>query len=184
MNTIKKLSSNGFMLDSWNGVNNKWFTVDLKLIKSKTFKFPFENIKVGDVISGLKFKPFTDKSGNNKEYIIDYTIISTNNSEVKENSPINTITHKPNSLNSSPTPNPSSLTIVEGASLIERGDSINSLSDNNNVQSREDLIRYAQSVNLAFNSITLGGFLSEEEGIRYAFDRADKIFKEFNKRLK
>ena len=45
-----------------------------------------------------------------------------------------------------------------------------------------DSIRYAQSVNLAFASIEIGGFVSEEAGIVYAFDRADKIYIEFNKR--
>jgi hypothetical protein len=43
-------------------------------------------------------------------------------------------------------------------------------------------IMFGQCVNIAFASINLGGFVSEEAGIMYAFDRADKIYNEYVKR--
>ena len=35
---------------------------------------------------------------------------------------------------------------------------------------------------LSEDKIVIGGFVNEEDGIKYAFDRADKIYKEFNAR--
>jgi hypothetical protein len=144
MNTIKKLSSNGFFLESG------WKTVDLNLIKSKTFKYPFENLEVGDKIDNIKYKVGKDK----KEYVTDFMVINHDDIGVKEdNTTPKLSTTINNSLNSSPSPI--------------------------NIQ---DSVRYSQSVNLAFNSTSLNGFESEDKWISFTFDRADKIYLEFNKR--
>lgn len=89
MNTIKKLSSNGFLLE------DGWHTVDSKIIKSKTFKFPFENLKIGDRIDSIKVKIVNDK-----EYVTDFIVLDHKDS-VRVEAPPNLLTHQ-NSNSASP----------------------------------------------------------------------------------
>lgn len=236
MNTIKKLSSNGFMLDEYEQklalgyalLKNRWFTVDsFKILKSKTFKYPFENLKVGNVLDGLKFA----KGKDGKEYVIDYIVINHNDIEVKgnTNSPLLcTVSTTNNSLHSSPS---SVNTSTVGCDTLGReGESLNpqfkavspSVQDNKpkcvnkyilkkfpNYEFRDckdtcdlcgypcvpreekknpiqDPIKYTQCVNIAFNMLVQKDLDYKIDGeyfwIKKAFNQADEIYKEFNKR--
>ena len=94
MNTIKKLSSNGFLIESG------WVTCDLSLIKSKSFKFPFESLKVGDKIDNLKFKTTINKNGVNKYFLTDFIVInSANDSEASKVKPSYNVSKALNSSN-------------------------------------------------------------------------------------
>ena len=178
MNKIIELSNNGFKLDE----PNRWFTCDnFKIIKKGLFR----QLKVGDIVNDI----VEVKGKNDKMYVISFIVVSHNDKEGE----VLVKSSLQNSVMSScsASPSASSLPIVEGYSILEReGKCVKVSEEHLNPQfnanslkpSVQDSIRYAQAVNLAFNSTNLNGFDSEDKWISFTFDRADKIFNEFNKR--
>lgn len=164
---IEQLSKNGFK------INNKWFTCDKFKVLDKPL---FKSLKIGDVLNQIEY--------NKKNYVTSFIIVSTNDTqEVKENTIAPLLYTTNTSLKDSPPPT-SSLTIVEGGSILEReGNNMkfNSLKSSSD-PSVQDRIIFGQCVNIAFEHTTVNGFESEERWIKFSFDRADKIYKEYKLR--
>lgn len=154
---IKAISKYGFMSET----SDVWVKCDRNILNSKLFK----ELKKGDEITDIMYNP--------KDFVVSFRVLNSRKDEVEEGvikpSPTAILSH---------CDSPSSLNIVRGSSL-ERGECLTT----SKLSSVQDSIRYAQCVNIAFASVNLGGFITEEAGIVYAFDRADKIFEEFNKRV-
>lgn len=169
MNRILELSETGFKLELVG-----WLSCDKFKVLNKD---KFKQLKVNDDIESFEL--------NKKGYVIDFKVLNhKDKGEEVIRSQITSLNVSSRNVNSVCNPSlPSSLPIVEGVSILERGnlEHLNPQfkASSNSVQ---DSIRYAQAVNLAFNSTNLNGFESEDKWISFTFDRADKIFKEFNAR--
>ena len=165
--TIKKLSSNGFLLSDLG-----WKSVD----KFKVLVKPlFLDLVIGDVIDNLKF--------NKEGYVVDFIVLKHEDQEKEDSNHISLNISQQNSklLSSSPVSTPSSL----GRDDSEREDVLNPQNKFNS-SSVQDSIRYAQCVNIAFNSLNPRNldFMLDKKypAIELGFNIADNLFKEFNKR--
>jgi hypothetical protein len=162
-------SEYGFKTD----INTVWFKCDKYFLKSDLFK----SLKKGDDINSVMF----NKNNFVKSFIVLHHKDQGEEENISKNFTSLKSTHTLNSLKSNSLPVSSSLNINAGRDVLER-EEVFLNPQNVKPSSVQDSIRYAQCVNIAFASVNLGGFITEEAGIIYAFDRADKIFKEFNKR--
>lgn len=167
--TIKKLSSNGFLLSDLG-----WKTVD----KFKVLVKPlFLDLKVGDKIDSLKF--------NKEGYITDFIVLTREDKEVEGTSQIASLNNSQHSSVSRSLPSSS----TKGDVGLERGGLLGprlSKWDSFYSPSVQDNIRYGQAVNIAFasfNGVDGNLDLNFKGNIQKGFDLADEIFKEFNKRV-
>jgi hypothetical protein len=138
MNTIKDISTNGLQLN-----NGRWLTCDRFKILSKPL---FKNLKIGDKVDNLEF--------NGKNYLVSFTVIPHGDIGVKENSPLVKSSIQLSSLKSSPSP--INVPISLGSDVLERGKQVLN-PQVNSTNSVQDSIRYAQCVNIAFNSFAQDG---------------------------
>lgn len=167
--TIKKLSSTGFLLD------DGWKSCD----KFKVLVKPiFFNLKVGDKIDNIKYH----KGKDDKMYVVDFTVLNHEDQGEEGTSQEITsqVTHGSESLTL-----PSCAT--KGEFVLERDGKVLNPQQSKDLfiskPSVQDSIRYAQCVNIAFNTIQYNQYTSDESYIQSAFDFADDLFKEFNNRV-
>jgi hypothetical protein len=174
VNKILELSATGFRIESG------WLTCDKFHVRSKPL---FKDLKVGDLIDNLTYH--LDKNLKN-EYVMGFTVLKHEDQGEEGKSSLHiSKTNSPSGLNSlkSNSLPVSTLEVQSGDVLLEREGIVLNPQQFNSKPSVQDNIRYGQAVNLAFNSTTLNGFESEDKWISFTFDRADKIYKEFNKRV-
>ena len=179
MNKIIELSTNGFKLDEWYdsndlGYTKKWFTCDnFKIIKKGLFK----QLKLGDIVNDI----VEVKGKDDKLYVTSFTV--SNDMEGGDCFKSSLKSHNLGSV--SPLPSSSSLPLIDGVDILEREgvDRFKPPVKNVSLPSVQDNIRYAQCVNIAFNSIGICDLTFKDDFlIVKAFDIADKIYIEFNKR--